>query len=236
MTLTQNIEYNVRESQRARNVTLKVSHRRGLEIVVPCGFDQHLLPQILATRQAWIDNQLQRFESLPGRFEENWPPRRLLLPAIGETFELHYRQITGKRLHLQQNGSQIDIAQPFSADDESLVSLFVGWLKNTARQHYTVLAQDLSEWSGLHYNKLSVRGQKTRWGSYSSTGTLSLNYKLLFLPEQLVRHVILHELSHSVHLNHSDEFWQLLNQLDPDTSLHDKQLSKAWQYLPPWLE
>jgi len=81
--LIANIDYNVRESQRARNVTLKVSRRDGLEVVVPSGFDQQLLPEILDSRRGWIDSQLERFESLPGRFEHNWPPQHLTLEALG---------------------------------------------------------------------------------------------------------------------------------------------------------
>lgn len=234
--LIANLDYNVRESRRARNVTLKVSRRRGLEVVVPEGFDHQLVPEIISSRQSWIDGQLERFESLPGRFEENWPPQRLSLEAAGVTFDLAYREVAGDRLNLNQQNTGIEITLPPDADNETLVQLFVSWLKGYAKHHCTSVANELSDQSGLQFKKLVVRGQKTRWGSYSSRGTLSLNYKLLFLPERLLRHVILHELSHSVHMNHSDEFWGLLNTLDPDTRLHDKQLSEAWKYLPSWVE
>ena len=230
------VDYQVRESQRARNVTLKVSRRSGLEVVVPEGFDYQLLPEILSSRQSWIDGQLARIESLPGRFEENWPPRQLRLEAAGVTFDLHYSEVSGDRIHLQQQGTELHITLPANADDESLVQLFVKWLKGYAKQYCNEVAGELANESGLGYKKLTVRGQKTRWGSYSSRGTLSLNYKLLFLPEPLLRHVILHELSHSVHMNHSADFWSLLSSLDPHTSVHDKQLSEAWKYLPAWLD
>jgi len=230
------VDCNVRESQRARNVTLKVSRRSGLEVVVPKGFDYHLLPEILSSRQSWIDGQLARFESLPGRFEQDWPPTQLPIEAAGVVFDLDYRETNSNRIRLRQRGTELQISLPANADDESLVQLFVSWLKGYAKQYCAVVAEQLAEESGLQYKKLVVRGQKTRWGSYSSRGTLSLNYKLLFLPEQLLRHVILHELSHSVHMNHSNQFWSLLNSLDPDTPTHDKQLADAWRYLPAWLE
>lgn len=217
-------------------MTLKVSRRRGLEVVVPEGFDHQMLPQILTSRQTWIDGQLRRFESLPGRFDENWPPQQVSLNAVGVTFDLSYREVAGNRLNLTQNGTEVEITHPSRVDDESFVKLFASWLKGYAKQHCSSVAEELSAESGLGYSKLVVRGQKTRWGSYSSRGTLSLNYKLMFLPEQLLRHVILHELSHSVHMNHSQDFWHLLNTLDPDTSLHDKQLSEAWKFLPAWLD
>ncbi len=205
-------------------------------MVVPEGFDYHLLPEILSSRQDWIAGQLKHFESLPGRFEQDWPPQRLSLEAVGVSFDFDYQEISGNRLRLQQEGEHIVVSQPANTDDESLAQLLIRWLKGYAKQHCSEVAQELSEASGLQFSKLIVRGQKTRWGSYSSRGTLSLNYKLLFLPEQLLRHVILHELSHSVQMNHSDEFWSLLTSLDKNTRLHDKQLAEAWKYLPAWLE
>ena len=234
--LIANIDYNVRESSRARNVTLKVSRRSGLEVVVPNGFDHQLVPEILSSRSTWIDSQLERFESLPGRFELDWPPQALTLEAPGITFSVNYSETDDNKLHLSHQHDHIEVSMPAAADDEHLVQLFVRWLKGYARPHFSSVAKLLSDESGLQYKKLVVRGQKTRWGSYSSRGTLSLNYKLLFLPEHLLRHVILHELSHSVHMNHSEEFWSLLATLDENCSLNDKQLSEAWKYLPAWLD
>ncbi len=231
-----NFDYNVRESHKARNVTLKVSRRSGLEVVVPEGFNRDLLPEILSSRQTWIAGQLERFESLPGRFEQDWPPQRLALEAAGVCFEFDYSEVSGNRLSLQQEGDKISVSMPAEADDESLAKLLIQWLKGYAKQHCSEVAEELSRESGLHFEKLIVRGQKTRWGSYSSRGTLSLNYKLLFLPERLLRHVILHELTHSVQMNHSEEFWNLLTTLDKDTVENDKQLGEAWKYLPAWLE
>jgi len=217
-------------------VTLKVSRKNGLEVVVPTGFDYHLLPEILSSRKNWIDTQLERFESLPGRFEENWPPQQLALAAADMHFDLSYCEVAGEKLSLQLKDNNIEISMPAHTDDENLVQLFVKWLKSYAKQHFSAVAEELSSESGLSFEKLVVRGQKTRWGSYSSRGTLSLNYKLLFLPEALLRHVILHELSHSVHMNHSSEFWELLGSLDENSVANDKQLANAWQYLPAWLD
>ena len=69
--LTAEVDYEVRVSPRARNVTLKVNRDNGLVVVVPKDFDRTLLPGILSSRQCWIDRQLERFGSLPGRFEHD---------------------------------------------------------------------------------------------------------------------------------------------------------------------
>lgn len=230
------VSYDLRVSSRARNVTLKVNRNNGLVVVVPKDFDHKLLPDILSSRQSWIDRQLERFEALPGRFEQDWPPVTLALPGADRDFTVSYEHVPGDRLRLNQDGDYLTIALPENYTDENLAALFVKWLKKLAQQHCEKTAAELAVVTGLTYEKVAVRGQKTRWGSYSSRGTLSLNYKLLFLPESLLRHVILHELSHSVHMNHSQEFWDLLESVDPEYQRHDRQLADAGRYLPGWLD
>jgi predicted metal-dependent hydrolase len=78
---------------------------------------------------------------------------------------------------------------------------------------------------------VSVRDQTTRWGSCSTTGTLSLNWRLILLPPMLHDHVILHELSHRRHMDHSDRFWNQLAAWDPDWKKHDRELNKRWNVI-----
>ncbi|RMF95853.1 MAG: M48 family peptidase, partial [Gammaproteobacteria bacterium] len=73
-----------------------------------------------------------------------------------------------------------------------------------------------------------------RWGSYSSTGTLSLNYLLLFLEPELVRCVMLHELCHSRYMSHGPRFHALLRRLEPDCAALDERINSAWQGVPRW--
>jgi hypothetical protein len=80
-----------------------------------------------------------------------------------------------------------------------------------------------------------IRGQRTRWGSCSGRGTISLNWHLLFLTPEQVRYVLLHELCHTVELNHSPRFWRLLQQHQPDSEVLRQVMRRAWQDLPAWL-
>lgn len=235
-SLAHTLEYSLRVSNRARNVTLKVNRAQGLMVVVPENFDQVHLPDILASREPWIKKQLEKFQALPGKFESDWPPSSLELPGAGVRFDVNYINVPGERIRLRQRDCQLEVGLPERFNNDNLVALFVRWLKSLAKTHCESVATELSESTGLDYQKLTVRAQKTRWGSYSTRGTLSLNYKLLFLPQHLMRHVILHELSHSVHMNHSSDFWDLLEKVDPGSKQHDDQLNSAWRYIPAWLD
>lgn len=235
-SLVDTLDYRLRESDRARNVTLKINRAQGLVVVVPRHFDRELVPSILESKWRWIEQQLTRFDALPGKFDRDWPPIRLDLKGAGLAIDIQYHELAGGRIRLQHSDNSLKIGLPAQFDNENLVALLVRWIRALAKTHCEAIACELSETTGLPFSKLSVRAQKTRWGSYSSRGTLSLNYKLVFLPEYLIRHVILHELCHSVHMNHSPQFWALLESVDPSARVHDAELNQAWKYLPVWLD
>ncbi len=77
---------------------------------------------------------------------------------------------------------------------------------------------------GLHYNSIFIRGQRTRWGSCSPAGNLTLNWKLLMAPEEIIDYVVIHELTHLKHMNHSKKFWDMVEQYCPDWKRYRKWL------------
>ena len=93
--------------------------------------------------------------------------------------------------------------------------------KITQRVQYYSLKMDVT------YNRVSVRNQKTRWGSCSSKGNLNFNYRLFYLPEELLDYVVVHELAHRRHMNHSKDFWQEVKRFFPDYKKCRKQLKEV---------
>lgn len=93
--------------------------------------------------------------------------------------------------------------------------------KITQRVQYYSLKMDVT------CNRVSVRNQKTRWGSCSSKGNLNFNYRLFYLPEELLDYVVVHELAHRRHMNHSKDFWQEVKRFFPDYKKCRKQLKEV---------
>ena len=89
--------------------------------------------------------------------------------------------------------------------------------------------------TNLPYRTTTIRSQKTLWGSCSSDRNISLNYKLLFLEPKVVEYVLIHELCHTIHMNHSGKFWGLVSKFEPNYKTLDKSLNQAWQIVPSWL-
>jgi hypothetical protein len=85
------------------------------------------------------------------------------------------------------------------------------------------------------YKKCQIRAQRTCWGSRSSSGTVSLNLCLLFLEPSVVRYLMIHELCHGRHMDHSKRFWKLVGQFEPNYERLDRKLTDSWRRVPGWL-
>lgn len=88
--------------------------------------------------------------------------------------------------------------------------------RDAARAKITARVEYYHSVTGGHYTSIAIRDQKTRWGSCSSLGTLSFNYRLIFAPSKVLDYVVVHELCHLTHMNHSKNFWGMVERIMPD--------------------
>lgn len=98
--------------------------------------------------------------------------------------------------------------------------LFTRFIKSVAAGF---LPPRLEAWAAkmqITYNKITLREQSSRWGSCSSTGSINLNWRLVHAPTAVIDYVLIHELAHRVHLDHSQRFWHLVEQYDPEYRIH----------------
>lgn len=98
--------------------------------------------------------------------------------------------------------------------------------QNAARLHFPKRVSELQQLTGGTYTKITIRNQKTRWGSCSQTGTLSFNYRLMMAPPAVIDYVIIHELCHLTHMNHSKAFWNQVASVMPDYATHKRWLKE----------
>ena len=89
-------------------------------------------------------------------------------------------------------------------------------LKKEARNHLASLTEYWAEKIGVSYGRISIRGQKTRWGSCSSKGNLNYNYLLILCPDDVIEYVVIHELCHRIYMNHSKRFWEKIEEFCPN--------------------
>lgn len=122
-----------------------------------------------------------------------------------------------------------------TANEKLCVNSLRRWLASVARKEFEPRLKALSEVTAMPYNKLQIRAQRTCWGSRSGSGTISLNLCLLFLEPELVRYLMVHELCHGRHMNHSKSFWRLVSKFEPNYPKLDRELTECWNRVPAWL-
>ena len=120
-------------------------------------------------------------------------------------------------------------------DDTLCVAALKRWLVALGKKEMLPMLRALSSETNNAFRKMHVRGQKTCWGSHSSTGTISLNYCLMFLDPRHLRYVMIHELCHASHMNHSRRFWRLVGRFEPSYRQLDKDLNQCWKRIPTWV-
>lgn len=95
--------------------------------------------------------------------------------------------------------------------------------REAAKDYFTKRVVYYHALTGGVYHTITIRDQKSRWGSCSSRGTLSFNYRLLFAPPKVLDYVVVHELCHLTHMDHSKNFWNMVEHIMPDYRIY-----KAW--------
>jgi predicted metal-dependent hydrolase len=216
-----------------------MSPHEGLVIVVPRGFDWTRIPEILEEKRDWIARTAAHMERTGGLGES---AEAAVLPAtidlcyLGEEWQVDYRAgSNGSRTVQAREASDLVVRVTGDlADDAACRRAMARWLMRKGRQVLIPAAQELAWANGFSLERVSIRKQKTRWGSCSRDQSISLNVKLLFLPPELVDYVLLHELCHTVEMNHSQRFWRLMASFDPDYHGKKKALRSAGDRVPGW--
>lgn len=238
MPASANTTYTVRHSPRAKYARLTCTVAEGLVIVVPPGFDLAQIPSLLKRHQRWLERAMQWVEAQRSCYAPEPPqvmPERLQLLGIGEQWELEYREAQGSRVRvIELAGKLLLFGNP--ADATAIAAALKGWLAHKAQLHLKPWLLRLARQHGFSVHRVCVRAQRSRWASCSSQKIINLNLKLQFLPPPLVEYTMIHELCHTVYMNHSQQFWELVKACDLDYLAQDQQLKAAWQFVPAWLE
>ncbi|MDX8389147.1 MAG: SprT family zinc-dependent metalloprotease [Mariprofundaceae bacterium] len=231
------IHYSVRRSKRAKYLRLYIHPCGTVEVVLPVGMQQHHADLFVEEKRGWILNHLHKVKNdtdTPSK-EEAVLPETITLRAIEQTFSLIYTESHQRGVRIQKQDARTLQIYGYIDDHMVLHQALCHWLKCYAKEHLLSWLQRLAQTHEVEISSSRIRLQKKRWGSCSTQKNINLNAKLLFLPPKLVEHVMLHEIAHLTHLNHSPQFWALVAKMDKDYKDLRQQMRHATQFLPKWV-
>lgn len=230
-------EFRVRRSARARRVRLTVNARDGLVVVVPSWWRGDI-EAVVATKLGWarraLDSVAER-RALHLAGVDASLPHQIELPALGEMLPVEYVETTAKGASARRTAEAIVVSGTID-DGELCRQALLRWLTREAHSYLPHRCRELSGVHGLAPSRVRITSARSRWGSCSSAGTISLNRNALFLPEPLVDSLITHELAHLRVMDHSPRFWSYLATLDPHALKHRAELKSAGDLVPVWAD
>lgn len=183
---------------------LQISSGNELEVILPRGYQLNDAETFLLQKHAWIKKHLSR------KIAE---PEYLFLGKQIKVKE--YFHLFNKKHKITYKDGVLEIISP-EQSSVTVNELYNAWLRHTAHKFLTNRVREIAVRSGFRVNRVSIRGQKTRWGSCSSGGNLSFNYRLMCHRNEVIDYVIIHELCHLKEMNHSEKFWKLVGAFCPD--------------------
>lgn len=230
--------YSVRESVKVKRMRLKVSLLGDVEVVIPRGFDRRRIAPFVARNEEWLRKTIARIEAQ--RLSMGEPidalPETIPLRAIGEEWRVDYCRADARRFSVSELRSGLLTVRGATDDKEACKAALRDWVAGKARTHLVPWLRQVSDEAGLPFRSVAVRGQRTRWGSCSSSKIISINWKLLFLSSAVVRYLFIHELCHTIHLDHSRHYWKLVAEKEPAYKALDEELRKASHAVPLWVQ
>lgn len=228
------VDYLIQTSARARCVRMKLSAQQGLVVVKPATTPHHYVTEWVNSKAAWIAKHWQPQVIAPATPQDL--PERIELLALGETFQVIYQAEASNGVTLRIEPERVLRISGLIEEHTLCHQVLRRWLQRYAKQRLGEWLTQLTQETGLSYQGYSVKGQRSRWGSCSNQGNINLNYKLLLLPPAWARYTMIHELCHTVELNHSKRFWALVTQFAPDYPEIHHAMRGAMAELPHWVQ
>lgn len=210
----QTIPYLLKVSARAHVVRLVVRPETGLEVVIPRGVARTTYEAVVREKERWIFTTLERVA------REHVAPAPLAagrrLPFAGREVTLALQ--TGAppgRYRASLNGDILTLTLP-TDDSELARAALEAWYRRQAHAVFAARLDHCNQSYGYAIGRVSIKGQKSRWGSCSKLGNLNFNWRLMLAPLPVLDYVVIHELCHLKEMNHGARFWALVARACPD--------------------
>ncbi len=215
------IPYTVVRNSRAYKVWLRIDDEKGLVVVIPKGRKISAIPKIIRTHKDWVITALKRREE---RMKNAPPPLGTSKVVVyrGRKVDLKIKNVACPNPKVKLENNSINVIMPKDSE-YSVKEVLSEWLKERALLFFSRRVEYFAGKLRLKYGCINVKDQKTRWGSCSSRGTLSFNWRLLFAPPEILDYVVVHEVCHLKYHDHSDRFWHLVSTIFPNF-----QKSRLW--------
>ncbi len=205
---------------RSKRKTLTVCIKDGkVTVKAPKTTSIEYIENFVAQKRGWIEKKLAEYDRRVGILGDVMSYKSVMIS--GEICPIVYSDAV-KRIRYE-NGA-LNVPRKFDGAETETRRAVASWYKRTAAGVLEHTLESLSIRTGLKYKSFALTNARTKWGSCDGECNIRLNWRLLMLDDALSEYVIIHELCHTVHHDHSAEFWSAVESFCPDMAKHKKKL------------
>jgi predicted metal-dependent hydrolase len=208
-----------RRHARARNYVLRLHANKTVVVTVPRQGTKKFARQFVASRKSWLEKQWRILEARKAPPQDLRPGMEILLHGRAVVLEVRAQ---GEGWVLHAGPERMPVASP----DGNLRPALEHHLRGAAKSFLVKRVEELAGKHASRVKRVVIRNQRSRWGSCSCQGTISLNWRLIQLPEAVRDYIIVHELMHLRQLNHSPQFWTEVGKACPEYRVAEEWLKQ----------
>lgn len=231
----QSIPYRLVRSRRNKYIRLTVQMGSGLRVSAPIRVSERDIPRYIRERQEWVLGKLAEF----ARIERELPMQRYAhntrVMYLGKSYALRVHRGLNGMAQAKLLGTKMHVALPHphlkQNREECVRHVMHHWYRSQAEKIIRARVAHFATVMQVSPSRVFIRKQKTRWGSCSVDGNISINQFLVKAPPGIIDYVIVHELAHLLEMNHSPRFWNLVERHCPDRLVSQQWLKDHIHYL-----
>lgn len=206
-------KYNVIYKKR-KTIGLEIKNNGTIEVKAPIGTKKSIIDDVLTKKELWINSVLKKLEKRE-YLKEN---EIMLYGKIYKIIIKEDKEILRELVKISESSIFV-----YTKNKENVKFIIKAYLKKMALNYITKKVYDFKDIFKIEPKTIKIKEQKSIWGSCSYDNKLSFNYKLVMAESFAIDYVIIHEMCHMIHKNHSKEYWNLVESIMPDY-----RIGKGW--------
>lgn len=206
----QEIEYAITRSARRKTVSIIIRANNQVDVLAPKLMPSLLINRFVQEKRSWIDKKLQYNQTIRANYQPKIFAEDEYFDLLGKSYQLKFM---ASKITIHLNADKL-ITPPYQPD--KLKKSLAIWYRKQAEQYFQKRCQEIAVDMAVSPASIAVKAYKSRWGSCHHDGRIYFNWRLIMAPVWVIDYVIVHELCHLIHHNHSTYFWQKVEEVMPD--------------------
>lgn len=213
--------------KRRKTIGIKITDKGEVIITSPFGVSEETIKNIIKKKQKWITDKVKLIKEANFAYNRAFKDGERFL-FLGKELELEIIKVNKPICNTEIEGEKVRVFINLSSmtSGDTISNAIVKLYRKEAARLFKERTDIYSKVLGVGPKRIFIKDQKTLWGSCSSKGNINYNYRIIMAPISIVDYIVVHELCHLIHMNHSKEYWNTVKSVLPDYEKRRKWLKE----------